>query len=348
MFMTIQSSVKDTILATSASRPKVEIHESRNVRDLDQQMEKRADDDAAESDRTFHGRKCRSPILWAEIGESSLIGPELVQETTDKVVLIKEKHKAARDRQKSCADNRRKPLEFEVGERVMLKVSPWKGVITRLEQGEVARDKKPPCQTIMELHSKWTFNHSLMVNECSQLKTEIHLSQVSPTSYFQQPESDNTAKKIWDNVEMLMQGSGRTLQQRKEDLFDEFERFRAIGNEPIHDYFEAKEKELLLIAEAEPFSRHMEWTLPKINSGNGYNKHLQVYMRIAMIQTWMKGPNAAAAFMANLSSTSGNNHHVNEDYTMGELSHIHKCPYLFDLQNFGRNVGFLVLCVASG
>ncbi|GKB14718.1 hypothetical protein Tco_0848641, partial [Tanacetum coccineum] len=47
----------------------------------------------------------------------------------------------------------------------------------------------------------------------------------------------NTAKEIWDNVEMLMQGSGRTLQQRKEDLFDEFERFRAIGNEPIRDYF---------------------------------------------------------------------------------------------------------------
>ncbi|GJY44735.1 putative reverse transcriptase domain-containing protein [Tanacetum coccineum] len=72
----------------------------------------------------LYGRKCRSPVLWAEIGESSLIGPELVQETTDKVVLIKEKLKAARDRQKSYADNRRKPLEFEVGDRVMLKVSP--------------------------------------------------------------------------------------------------------------------------------------------------------------------------------------------------------------------------------
>ncbi|GKA54020.1 putative reverse transcriptase domain-containing protein [Tanacetum coccineum] len=57
----------------------------------------------------------RSPVLWAEIEESSLIGPELVQETTDKVVLIKEKLKAARDPQKSYADNRRKPLEFEVG-----------------------------------------------------------------------------------------------------------------------------------------------------------------------------------------------------------------------------------------
>ncbi|GKF53877.1 putative reverse transcriptase domain-containing protein, partial [Tanacetum coccineum] len=86
----------------------------------------------------LYGRKCRSPVLWAEIGESSLIGPELVQETTDKVVLIKEKLKAARDRQKSYADNRRKPLEFEVGDRVLLKVSPWKGVIRFGKKGKLA------------------------------------------------------------------------------------------------------------------------------------------------------------------------------------------------------------------
>ncbi|GJR81202.1 putative reverse transcriptase domain-containing protein [Tanacetum coccineum] len=61
----------------------------------------------------LYGRKCRSLVLWAEIGENSLIGLELVQETINKVVLIKEKLKAARDRQKSYADNRRKPLEFE-------------------------------------------------------------------------------------------------------------------------------------------------------------------------------------------------------------------------------------------
>ncbi|GJV61154.1 putative reverse transcriptase domain-containing protein [Tanacetum coccineum] len=74
----------------------------------------------------------------AEIGEGSLIGPELVQETTDKVVVIKEKLKAARDRQKSYADNRRKPLEFEVGDRVMLKVSPWKGVVHFGKKGKLA------------------------------------------------------------------------------------------------------------------------------------------------------------------------------------------------------------------
>nr|GEW17133.1 putative reverse transcriptase domain-containing protein [Tanacetum cinerariifolium] len=77
----------------------------------------------------LYGRKCRSLVLWADIGEIMLIGPKLMQETTDKVVLIKKKLKAARDCQKSYADNRCKPLEFEVGDRVLLKVSPWKGMI---------------------------------------------------------------------------------------------------------------------------------------------------------------------------------------------------------------------------
>ncbi|GJW20283.1 ribonuclease H-like domain-containing protein [Tanacetum coccineum] len=66
---------------------------------------------------------------WAEVGESQLIGPEIVQETTDKIVQIKERLKTARDRQKSYADNRRKPLEFSVGDKVLLKVLPWKGVV---------------------------------------------------------------------------------------------------------------------------------------------------------------------------------------------------------------------------
>ncbi|GKB21089.1 hypothetical protein Tco_0855012 [Tanacetum coccineum] len=62
----------------------------------------------------LYGRKCRPPVLWAEIEESSLTGLELVQEMTDKVVLVKEKPKAARDRQKSYFDYRRKPLEFVI------------------------------------------------------------------------------------------------------------------------------------------------------------------------------------------------------------------------------------------
>ncbi|GJS06346.1 putative reverse transcriptase domain-containing protein [Tanacetum coccineum] len=86
----------------------------------------------------LYGRKCRSPVLWAEVRENRLIGPEMVQETTDKVVIIKERLKAARDRQKSYADNRRTSLEFKEGDRVLLKVSPWKGAVRFGKKGKLA------------------------------------------------------------------------------------------------------------------------------------------------------------------------------------------------------------------
>ncbi|GJS96036.1 putative reverse transcriptase domain-containing protein [Tanacetum coccineum] len=90
----------------------------------------------------LYGRKCRSPVIWTEVGENQLIGPELVQETTEKIFQIKERLITARSRQKSYADKRRKPLEFEVGDRVLLKVSPWKGVV-RFEPIEIVeRDVK--------------------------------------------------------------------------------------------------------------------------------------------------------------------------------------------------------------
>nr|GEW42486.1 putative reverse transcriptase domain-containing protein [Tanacetum cinerariifolium] len=77
----------------------------------------------------LYGRKCRTPIAWTEVGEGKLLGLEIVQETTDKIVQIKERLKVARDRQKSYADKRRKPLEFSIGDKVLLKVFPRKGVV---------------------------------------------------------------------------------------------------------------------------------------------------------------------------------------------------------------------------
>ncbi|GJS29545.1 putative reverse transcriptase domain-containing protein [Tanacetum coccineum] len=73
----------------------------------------------------LYGRKCRSPILWVEIREIRLIGIELVHEITDKVILIKERLKAARDCQNSYVGNRCKQLGFEVGDKVILEVSSW-------------------------------------------------------------------------------------------------------------------------------------------------------------------------------------------------------------------------------
>ncbi|GJV07904.1 putative reverse transcriptase domain-containing protein [Tanacetum coccineum] len=85
----------------------------------------------------LYGRKCRSPVCWTEVGEAQILGPELIQETTEKIVQIKQRMQAARDRQKSYADLKRKPMEFQVGDKVMLKVSPWKGVVRFGKRGKL-------------------------------------------------------------------------------------------------------------------------------------------------------------------------------------------------------------------
>ncbi|GKB73223.1 putative reverse transcriptase domain-containing protein, partial [Tanacetum coccineum] len=85
----------------------------------------------------LYGRKCRSPVCWAEDREVQLTGPEIVQETTEKVIQIKQRIQAARDRQKSYADLKRKLMEFQVGDRFMLKVSPWKGVVRFGKRGKL-------------------------------------------------------------------------------------------------------------------------------------------------------------------------------------------------------------------
>ncbi|GKE34797.1 putative reverse transcriptase domain-containing protein [Tanacetum coccineum] len=65
---------------------------------------------------------CRSPVCWAEVGDFQLTGPEIIHETTKNMVQIQQCLQAVRDRQRSYANVRRKPLEFQVGDRVMLKV----------------------------------------------------------------------------------------------------------------------------------------------------------------------------------------------------------------------------------
>ncbi|GKC53501.1 putative reverse transcriptase domain-containing protein, partial [Tanacetum coccineum] len=85
----------------------------------------------------LYGRKCRSPVCWTEVGEAQILGPELIQETTERIVQIKQRMQAARDRQKSYADLKRKPMEFQVGDKVMLKVSPWKGVVRFGKRGKL-------------------------------------------------------------------------------------------------------------------------------------------------------------------------------------------------------------------
>ncbi|GJV00659.1 putative reverse transcriptase domain-containing protein, partial [Tanacetum coccineum] len=71
------------------------------------------------------------------VGDAQLTSPGIIYETTENIIQIKKRIQAARDRQKSYADRRRKPLEFQAGDKVMLKVSPWKGVIRFGKRGKL-------------------------------------------------------------------------------------------------------------------------------------------------------------------------------------------------------------------
>ncbi|GKB77577.1 putative reverse transcriptase domain-containing protein [Tanacetum coccineum] len=85
----------------------------------------------------LYGRKCRSLVSWAEDGQVQLIGPEIVQETTEKIIQIKQRMQVVGDRQKSYADLKHKLMDFQVRDKVMLLVSPWKGVVHFGKRGKL-------------------------------------------------------------------------------------------------------------------------------------------------------------------------------------------------------------------
>ena len=74
----------------------------------------------------LYGRVCRTPLCWSEVGERPLVGPEIVDETTQNVQVIKANLKAAHDRQKSLADRHATDRVYRVGDWVFLKLSLWK------------------------------------------------------------------------------------------------------------------------------------------------------------------------------------------------------------------------------
>ena len=71
----------------------------------------------------LYGRKCRTPLCWTELSEKKIISPNLIQETEQKVKMIRERLKVATNRQKFYADIRRKDIRYEIGDKIFLKVS---------------------------------------------------------------------------------------------------------------------------------------------------------------------------------------------------------------------------------
>nr|GEW52116.1 putative reverse transcriptase domain-containing protein [Tanacetum cinerariifolium] len=124
----------------------------------------------------LYGRKCRSHIYWAEVGDRQLTGPKIIHETTEKIVQIKSCIQTARDRQKSYADVRRKPLEFQVRDKVMLKVSPWKGVIRFCKQGKLNPRYIGPFKILAKVR---TVAYRLELSEqLSRVHSTFHFSKL--------------------------------------------------------------------------------------------------------------------------------------------------------------------------
>ncbi|GKC15253.1 putative reverse transcriptase domain-containing protein [Tanacetum coccineum] len=109
----------------------------------------------------LYGCKCRSPICWAEVRDRQLTSPEIIHETTEKIVQIKSRIQAARDHRMSYVGVRRKPFEFLIGDKVMLKVSPWKGVIRFGKRGKLNHHYIGPFAYRLKLPEQLNRVHSM-------------------------------------------------------------------------------------------------------------------------------------------------------------------------------------------
>ena len=86
----------------------------------------------------LYGRPCMSPLCWTEVGESSITGPDLIRDTSEKLSLIRQSLLTAQSMQKIYADVRRRPLEFEFGDHIFLKVMPKRGVVRFGKRGKLS------------------------------------------------------------------------------------------------------------------------------------------------------------------------------------------------------------------
>nr|GFC14609.1 putative reverse transcriptase domain-containing protein [Tanacetum cinerariifolium] len=125
----------------------------------------------------LYGRKCRLPVCWAEVGQIQLTGPELVQETTKRIIQIKQRIQTARDRQKSYADLKCKPMEFQVRDKVMLKVSPWKGVVRFGKRGKLNPRYVGPFKVLKKVGA---VSYKLeLPQELSRVHNTFHVSNLN-------------------------------------------------------------------------------------------------------------------------------------------------------------------------
>jgi hypothetical protein len=124
----------------------------------------------------LYGRKCRTPICWGEVGHRVLGSTEVVLKTTEMIQMVRERLATAQSRQKSYADKRRSDLEFQVGDFVLLKVSPWKGVIRFRKRGKLGPRYIGPYRIIARV-GKVAYRLELP-DELRLIHNTFHVSQL--------------------------------------------------------------------------------------------------------------------------------------------------------------------------
>ncbi|XP_057543400.1 uncharacterized protein LOC130821629 [Amaranthus tricolor] len=124
----------------------------------------------------LYGRRCRNPVCWDDFSESVTLGSAMLEEMTDQVNMIRERLKAAQDRQKSYADLKRRPDEFAVGDYVLLRVSPMKGVMRFGKRGKLSPKFTGPYE-VTEKVGKVAYRLELP-NELGKVHDVFHISQL--------------------------------------------------------------------------------------------------------------------------------------------------------------------------
>ncbi|WOH15373.1 hypothetical protein DCAR_0934911 [Daucus carota subsp. sativus] len=168
----------------------------------------------------LYGRKCRSPLYWDKEGTIILEGPELVQNAVDKVNIVKAKLKATQDRQKSYVDQNRREMEYQVGDKVFLKVSPWKGVMRFSNKGKLSPRYIGPYE-IIEKIGPLAYRLALPP-ELSQIHDVFHVSMLrryrsDPTHVLKDPgiEINDNLSYIEEPVKII---GHKTKQLRNREI----------------------------------------------------------------------------------------------------------------------------------
>ncbi|KAK2395736.1 hypothetical protein QL285_057442 [Trifolium repens] len=147
----------------------------------------------------LYGRKCRTPLCWYEVGENKLLSSDFVQQTTDQVKLIREKMKAAQDRQKSYSDKRRRPLEFETGDHVFIRVTPRTGIARAIKTKKLTPRFIGPFQILRRVGP--VAYHIALPPKLSNLHDVFHVSQLR--KYYPDPSHviEPETVELRDNLE---------------------------------------------------------------------------------------------------------------------------------------------------